>query len=98
MIPQATYRKRCKRCHKLVLVPKVSPCQDSFFLNGIWVSSMEPDGRTHHFGFLCFECAFETEFEEPMFEGLEFSMGFCGGEIQDLDNWDAIVYRKGESQ
>jgi len=91
MIPEGTERKRCKRCHKLVLVPRVTPCENRFFLNGIWVSSMHEDCREHIVGALCFECAFETEMGEKIFEGCEVTLGFCGGRIQDLDNWDALI-------
>jgi hypothetical protein len=55
---------------------------------------MDEDYREHTVGVLCFECAFETEIGEEIFEDCTVSLGFCGGKIQDLDNWDAMIARK----
>jgi len=98
MIPLGTERKRCTRCHKLVLVPRLVPCENRLFLNGIWVSAMDEDYQEHTIGVLCFECAFETEMGQELepFEQYEVTLGFSGGKISDLDNWDAMITRKKE--
>jgi len=96
MIPKGTERKRCKRCCKIVLVPRVTPCENRFFLNGIWLFSMDEAQREHTVGVLCFECGFEIEMGKVILEGCSISLGFCGGMIQDLDNWDAMIVPKRE--
>ena len=55
---------------------------------------MDEEYRVRNVGALCFECAFETSFEEQMFDGCEFSLGFSGGMGQDLANWSGIITTK----
>ena len=94
MIPEGTERRRCKRCHKIILLPKVVPCEERLFINGVWLEYMDRDCETRNVGGLCFECAFLTPAEEVMFEGFDFSMGFSGGHMQDLDLWSALISDK----
>jgi len=90
MKPKGTMRKRCWRCRKLVLVPNPTPCEEEtrLLLNGIWLSTMNRDCEEKTVGVLCFECAFIDSWNG---EEWDLTMGFCGGQIGHLDNWDALI-------
>jgi len=91
MVPDGAERRRCIRCHKVVLVPRVVPCENRFFLNAIWISRMDENYKERTVGALCFECAFEREMGTEVLRGCTVSLGFCGGRIGDLDNWDGLL-------
>lgn len=84
MKPSATERHKCSNCGKLVLVARVFPNRDAWLLSGIWLTSMDEDFRVHNVGWLCENCAFDL-----CHKGI-VHLGFCGGNINDLDNWEAM--------
>ena len=94
MIPEDTLRRRCTRCRKVVLIPSVTPCRNKHLLNGIWLTRMDENFRTHNVGYLCFECAFCLPWEKstiPSLDNAHFGLGFGGGKIGDLDLWEATI-------
>ena len=87
---KGTERHRCWRCHKLVLVANPTPCEEEtrILLNGMWLSRMNEVCEEKTIGVLCVQCVFEDSWNG---EEWDLCVGFCGGEIANLDNWGALI-------
>ena len=75
----------CYKCGKQTVVPTVSPCRESDKLTGMWLSRMDEDFNEKTIGVLCKDCAFKLCDEGKV------SLGFSGGLLGNLANWDAIL-------
>lgn len=78
----------CHECEKQIVIPTVSPCGESDKLTGIWLSTMDENDNFESIGALCVECAFRLCDEGKI------SLGFAGGRLGNLENWEAILSRK----
>ena len=76
---------RCQNCKKNTIVSRISPCPKDEIpkLTGMWFTYMDEDFRVHNMGVLCKDCAFRLCDEGKI------SLGFSGGLIGNLDNWEA---------
>jgi len=74
----------CENCKKTTVVARISPCRESEKLTGMWLTYMDEDFRMHTVGVLCKDCAFKLCDEGKI------SLGFSGGYLSNLDNWEAI--------
>jgi len=77
--------KPCHNCGKQTIVPTVSPCRESDKLTGMWLSQMDEDFGEEKIGVLCADCAFKLCDEGKV------SLGFSGGRLGNLENWDAWI-------
>jgi len=73
---------KCYFCGKKTIVPRISPCDNPEKLTGMWLIRMDDDFNEKTIGVVCKECAFSRE---------DLTLGFCGGEITNLDLWEASL-------
>ena len=80
--------QKCWKCAKETVVPRVSPCSENDKLTGMWLITIGNDYGGKNIGVLCKECAFKLCDENKVM------LGFCGGLIGNLDNWEAVLLQK----
>ena len=81
-LPSDLEVQKCWNCHKEVVVAKVSPCRNNDKLTGIWLTRYDEESQSFpNVGVLCRECAFSGKFD----------LGFSGGRLKNLENWEAIL-------
>ena len=81
----------CENCGKPTVVARISPCDEPDKLTGMWLQRF--DWETQDFpviGVLCRECVFKLCDEGKV------SLGFSGGYLNNLANWEAILEKGGE--
>lgn len=77
-------KEHCQSCGCEVKVTSVSP-NNNPQITGIWLRSMDSDFNHHNLGHLCKECA------SILCDLGEISLGFSGGYVDELDNWEALI-------
>ena len=75
----------CWNCQKPTVVARITPCNQSDKLTGMWLSRMSNDFGEKTIGVLCKECAF------TLCDAEKVMLGFGGGRLGNLANWDAIL-------
>lgn len=76
------YKGKCLECGKEVIISAISPNKHWKELTGIWVRRLTDNG-IKNVGFLCQECI--------NFQGKKYVFGFGGGNIKNLDLWEAYI-------
>jgi len=77
--------RNCENCGKETVVARISPCSEPSKLTGMWLIRMDEFFNEKTVGVLCKDCAFK------MCDDGKVSLGFGGGLLGNLDNWEAVL-------